>query len=75
MIYLKRLGLVIVFFTSVALGVFLIVMCIVTCPIWATVSPVLTGEDPFQEGVFEFVWRIPFGIIDWYDDKIMQQKE
>lgn len=74
MIYLKRLGLAMIFFTSVALGVILIVMCIATYPIWATVYYVLTGKDSFQEGVFEFVWRIPFGIIDWYDDKIMQQK-
>ena len=74
MIYLKRFGFVILMIVCTAIGLLLYFISTVTSPIWATIYYVYTGNDPFKEGLFEFLWRLSFDLLDWYKNKFLYEE-
>lgn len=70
MIYLKRFSFVIVMFLSILIGIFGTLIVVLSSPLWGFLYFILTGDDPFKDEIFTFIWENVGKFVEWYCDKI-----
>lgn len=66
MIYLKRLGLVLLSLLVILIGTVFTLLLIVTLPVWGVWYFIFTGNDPLKEDITDFIWDYVSIIIEWY---------
>lgn len=69
MIYIKRFCLCIVAFLSIVSMIAIVLIMLMTFPVWALTYYVITGDDPLKEEIMEFPQRVTNDFLSWYDDR------
>ena len=72
MIYFKRFLFVIAIFCSIIFGVIGTLFIVMTTPIWGFIYYVITGNDPINDGDFEFCWDKAMKFSDWCESKLFK---